>query len=179
MRRTGMTIIVCALLLWTRTAQAQTRYVDNGDGTVSDKQTGLMWEKKTGNPGGSSNPGDAHDVNNFYTWSESGNRDGTAFTKFLGTLNGKAGNGKAGCFAHHCDWRLPSVDELKEILLYPCSKRPCIDPIFGPTQSLYYWSASIGAYGPSGVWGVDFADGHVSGLGKPNDNYVRAVRRGL
>ena len=133
MRRTSPTVIACALLLWTGTAQAQTRYVDNGDGTVSDKKTGLMWEKKTGNPGGSSNPGNVHDVNNFYTWSESGGRDGTVFTKFLGTLNSKT-----GCFAHHRDWRLPSVDELKGTLLYPCSKHPCIDPIFGPTQSLYY-----------------------------------------
>ena len=36
---------------------------DNGYGTVTDHQTGLMWEKKT--PAGS---GSVHDVNNKYTW---------------------------------------------------------------------------------------------------------------
>ncbi|HXQ21453.1 MAG TPA: hypothetical protein VN812_07255, partial [Candidatus Acidoferrales bacterium] len=37
------------------------RYVDNGDGTVSDLNTGLMWEKKT-------NDGSVHDESNVYTW---------------------------------------------------------------------------------------------------------------
>ena len=32
------------------TATAATRFTDNGDGTVTDHQTGLMWEKKTGKP---------------------------------------------------------------------------------------------------------------------------------
>src|SRR5579862_2365155 len=49
------------------------RFVDNGDGTLTDTQTGLMWEQKTGTPGGSvdcatttcSNP---EDVNNAYEW---------------------------------------------------------------------------------------------------------------
>ena len=63
------------------------RYLDNGDGTVSDLNTGLMWEKKTGTVGGP-NPSDVHDVNNTYTWSTGDNlADGTAFTAFLATLN--------------------------------------------------------------------------------------------
>ena len=31
--------------------QPQPRFVDNGDGTITDNQTGLMWEKKTGTLG--------------------------------------------------------------------------------------------------------------------------------
>ncbi|TMA85936.1 MAG: DUF1566 domain-containing protein, partial [Deltaproteobacteria bacterium] len=27
------------------------RFVDNGDGTVTDNETGLIWEKKTGTVG--------------------------------------------------------------------------------------------------------------------------------
>src|SRR5213078_3331138 len=64
-------------------------YVDNGDGTVTDNTTGLIWEKKTGTVG-TPNPSDVHDVNNSYTWSGVSpyqNPDGTLFTTFLATLN--------------------------------------------------------------------------------------------
>jgi hypothetical protein len=51
MRKTSLTVAaVCATLLWAQMAHAQ-RFTDNGDGTVTDHQTGLMWEKKT--PAGS------------------------------------------------------------------------------------------------------------------------------
>jgi hypothetical protein len=47
MRKTSLTVAaVCATLLWAGVAHAQ-RFTDNGDGTVTDHQTGLMWEKKT------------------------------------------------------------------------------------------------------------------------------------
>jgi hypothetical protein len=51
------------------------RFHDNGDGTVTDHKTGLMWEKKTGivgNPVQCTSSGggcpDAHNVNNTYAW---------------------------------------------------------------------------------------------------------------
>ena len=39
-----------------------TRFVDNGDGTVTDNLTALVWEKKT-------NDSSVHDEGNTYTWS--------------------------------------------------------------------------------------------------------------
>jgi hypothetical protein len=56
------------------------RYIDNGDGTISDTRTGLMWEKKTGIVGdsidcpGSLKCADVHNVNNRYAWSKTGKR---------------------------------------------------------------------------------------------------------
>jgi Protein of unknown function (DUF1566) len=96
-------------LLWLGTAQAQ-RYVDNGDGTITDNDTGLMWEKKTEGPG-------EHNLNDRYTWGHPGDTkpDGTAFTDYLGTLNdGLSSDGTTitHCFANHCDWRLPTFEEL-------------------------------------------------------------------
>lgn len=132
------------------------RYIDNGDGTVSDLNTGLMWEKKTGVVG-TPNPTDIHDVNNLYLWcigtddswpnctNPSNPPDGTAFTDFLGSLNWGTrlpppAPDIAGCFANHCDWRLPSYDELKGIIdttVAGCgSTGPCINPVFGPTAFL-------------------------------------------
>ncbi len=143
MRKASVTVMAaCVGLPWLGEAHAR-RYIDNGDGTISDTTTGLMWEKKT--PAGD---GGVHDVNNRYRWSDSEERpDGIAFTEFLIALNdAKSNDGETvtGCFANHCDWRLPQIDELKGIFLSPfsCSTSPCIDSIFGPTQSLYSWSAT-------------------------------------
>ncbi|MEO6027785.1 MAG: hypothetical protein ABIR79_13045, partial [Candidatus Binatia bacterium] len=53
----------------------------NGDGTVTDDDTGLQWEQKT-------DDGSVHDFTNDFTWSPNdGPPDGTVFTSFLGTLN--------------------------------------------------------------------------------------------
>ena len=76
-----------------------------GGGTVTDNLTGLQWEQKT-------NDASVHDRMNNYTWSASGTAaDGTVFTTFLDTLN------TVGCFAGHCDWRLPTRAELATTLL--------------------------------------------------------------
>ncbi len=91
------------------------RFVENGDGTVTDRETCLVWEQKTGTeseidvcPGGIT-CNDPHDVNNSYTWSATaeGPFEGSAKTLFLDVLNDIAGGGTS-CFADHCDWRLPS-----------------------------------------------------------------------
>jgi len=163
------------------------RYLDNGDGTVSDLNTGLMWEEKTGTAGGSPDATDVHNVNNTYTWSSSGEApDGTAFTTFLYGLNGgTSSNGvsTSGCFAGHCDWRLPIIEELAGIVDLSAtgcgSGSPCIDPTFGPTQSYAYWSATTEAGYPGYAWYVFFGHGNVGYNVKPNDFYVRAVRSGL
>jgi hypothetical protein len=78
------------------------RYGDNGDGTVTDYDTGLQWEKKTGGVAGLCILGDVHCVNDTYTWDEA-NRfvDGGANPSTL-----------TSCFSGHCDWRLPTIVEL-------------------------------------------------------------------
>jgi len=123
---------VIALLL------SGTRYVDNGNWTVTDVETGLMWHK-TDDAGG------VADKDNTYTFAAAGGGtapSGTMFTDFLDKLNG--GLGPDTCFAGHCDWRIPTIDELQTILLepVPCGTNPCIDQaVFGPQNaSSYYWS---------------------------------------
>jgi hypothetical protein len=89
------------------------RYAANGDGTLTDYDTGLQWEQKT-------HDGSVRDVSNLYVWSDSaattGAPDGSAFTVFLGTLNNAVATyfdePATGCFAGHCDWRLPLFTEL-------------------------------------------------------------------
>jgi len=105
----------------------EVRFVNCGNGTVEDRETGLLWEEKTGDPsdpdvqcvtadGGCEDP---HDVNNRYTWtfnSDGTVPDGAAFTDFLPRLNGLI---DLTCFAGHCNWELPTMSQLQSIQVGP------------------------------------------------------------
>ena len=141
---------------------------------MTDRLTELQWEKKT-------HDATVHDMDNLYSWSAGGDgfaaADGTAATAFLATLN------SAGCFANHCDWRLPALSELQTILMepYPCTTSPCLDQtVFGPTPSTGNWASTTYVGNPSEAWGVSFQTGNVFDLSKDAAfYYVRAVRGGL
>ena len=180
-------IVVCVGLLWLGRAHAARfeTHATNArvpEGTVYDATTKLLWEMKT--PGGT---GDVHDVSNRYTWSATGTApDGGAFIEFLGALNNaQSNNGKTitGCFANLCDWRLPQIDELNGILdssATGCgSGRPCINPIFGPTESTSYWSATTFDNLQVGAYLALFYQGSLSIDFKKLSACVRAVRTGL
>jgi hypothetical protein len=162
-------------------------YTDNGDGTITDHNTGLMWEKKD-------DSGGIHDKDNTYTWwggvTPGYLMDGTMVTVFLNTLN------TPPCFAGHCDWRIPNVKELQSIVDYEIPfPDPTVHTAFhntnctpgctvttcSCTQSFYYWSSTTCRFTPSSAWYVFFGGGIVFSYGglKTNDFYVRAVRGGL
>ena len=153
------------------------RFVNNGNGTVTDNLTGLQWEKK-GNLDGTQNSAHLHDADNTYTWTATGTAaDGTAYTDFLATLNRR-------CFAGQCDWRLPTVEELQTILdtsqgLCGGGSGACIDPIFGPTAGGFYWSSTSIADKPFVTWGVISDVGNVFGGNKSLPLFARGVRAGL
>lgn len=164
---------------WAALGIFQGRYADNADGTITDNETGLMWEKKV-ELDGTPNYANPHDADNVYTWSTGSpyGPDGTAYSDFLYKLNGGATPGD--CFAGHCDWRLPAVEELQGILLsaFPCATSPCIDAAFGDTQSNYYSSASTYAPYPYNASIVGFGNGYVGAGNKTGYYYVRAIRGG-
>jgi hypothetical protein len=181
------------------------RFIDNGDGTVSDLQTGLMWEQKTaghcvfnliacfsdadcvGNGGGGVCMPCLHCVNATYTWASLASPNlptGTAFTDFLYQLNQCDPLLRPGAgFATYCDWRLPTEGELsliEDFTVAGCrSGSPCISAVFGPTQADYYWSATDAHFDPRFAYAEDFYD-----ASRGNDEfktdafYVRAVRGG-
>lgn len=153
------------------------RLVDNGDGTVTDGLTGLQWEKKQ-NLDNTPDPDDPHDADNRYTWSATGTAaDGSVFTAFLSALNG------GGCFAGHCDWRLPTHAELQTLVTETTCTNPalfCAHPIFGPTSgTTAYWSATTSATFPLSAWLLDHVGGFSGANVKTGLRGARAVRGGL
>jgi Protein of unknown function (DUF1566) len=117
-------------------------------------------------------------------------RKASLFTVFLATLNNGADFNAGftpggepidspitGCFANHCDWRLPSIVELKSIKAAGCPTVPCIDPAFGPTQADVYRSATTHSDNRSVTRNVNFGNSKTTALlYKWENGYVRAVR---
>ena len=181
-RLSPRTVILAALLIVMSVGihgvatAAKPWFVDNGNGTITDNQTGLMWEKKTdGN------------VNDLYTWSSTGTAaDGTLFTSFLATMNCEVSADAScpGSLAGHYDWRIPNIAELRTIVDLSAAGcgtgSPCIGPIFGPTAAAKYWSSTsrAGAFGPEVAWVVFFLNGGLGANFKVDVFSVRAVRGG-
>ena len=151
-------------------------YSDNGDGTITDRATGLMW-KKLGNFDFVANLSDPHDVdNNTYTWAQ-------AFQK-IGDLN-------TANFAGHMDWRLPNVMELESLAVFgkvtsrrPGPEIPAVEQTFDNgtdsfTRSNGYWSSTTGLSLTGQANGVNFLQGGVFFQSKTQpfaNGAVRAVR---
>jgi len=159
-------------------SSTSTRFTDNGDGTICDSLTGLMWEMKDASDDTEdyTNP---HDVNNYYTVT----LDGTAFSDFLIKLNSATDDPSEVGFAGYTDWRLPTIVELQTIK--DCNFSPCFDPIFNPTavpigpySSEYYHSSTSGFTYTTSKWIIEFGNGYMFTTSPTNAYHVRAVRGG-
>jgi hypothetical protein len=105
-------------------------FVDNGDGTITDRATGLMWTK--------------NDSGYCMNWEEA--------LEYVQKMNEQN-------YLGYSDWRLPNVKELLSIVDYkrapdasdPSHQGPAIDPIFNVTPIIneageldypYYWTST-------------------------------------
>jgi hypothetical protein len=158
-----------------------TGFIDNGDGTITNCATHLMWEKKD-------DAGGIHDMDNSYGWSISlgSGPDGSVFSNFLDTLN------TLPCFAGHCDWRLPELAELQGIIdlgAAGCGTgQPCVASVFNSScmagcsvatcscngAGFYYWTNT--AFTSSVVYTVYFNNGDYIGFPTTSPTHARAVR---
>ena len=137
-------------------------FIDHNDGTITDKSTGLMWQKA-----GSS-------------WMLP-NRTAKSYIRQLNKDK----------FAGYSDWRLPTIEELASLLKKKNSGNLYIDPIFDKKHSRC-WSKDeylSGAY-YTNTWVADFGIGKIKKarwISKQGpswlysyvsmaENYVRAVR---
>jgi hypothetical protein len=137
-------------------------YTDNGNGTVTDNNTGLMWQKQ--------------DDGNAYNWYQA---SGTYDASYNPSSQDVCGSLNLG---DHSDWRLPTKKELMSIVDYGIPyPGPTINATYFPnTKSSGCWSSTTNAYFPDYAWGVDFYLGYVFFYykGRSTYYYVRCVRGG-
>jgi hypothetical protein len=96
------------------------------------------------------------------------------------------GTTQSGGFAGHCDWRLPTIAELRTIAdttVQGCGNgTPCINPIFGPTvvgvPNSLYWSATPSVADVNFIITVTFSNGSLASAQRLAGEFARAVRGG-
>lgn len=131
------------------------RFIDHGDGTVSDAATGLLWKQCAE---GLSGAGCGTGAAAAFLWQAALQQATYA------------------SFAGYTDWRLPNKNELESLV-----ERRCYDPAingahFPNTPADWFWPSSPFARG--GAWGVNFYAGYASSYGGYYPMYVRLVRGG-
>jgi hypothetical protein len=147
-------------------AAVASRFTDNGNGTVTDNLTGLIWLQEgnciqffSGDPA----------VSNARPWVAAL----AAVAQLAGGHCGLADGSAAG------DWRLPNLRELQGLVDYSqidptlLPGHPFSDTLFG-----FYWSSTTVADFTNYGWLVDFHNGDVHYKVKSESYYVRAVRGG-
>jgi hypothetical protein len=137
-------------------------FIDNNDGTITDKATGLMWQKS----------GSLAHLDN---WSAK---------YYIERLNHER-------FAGHLGWRMPTVEELASLLTRRRENGVHIAQVFDYKQTRCWTidkSDSVASH-LRGCWIIDFQNGEVSqaswhwrrgvgagGYSQNSENYVKAVR---
>jgi hypothetical protein len=132
------------------------RFTDNGDGTVTDNLTGLIWLQDA-------------ECFGFRNW-----------TNALSDANGLA-DGSCGLTDGSVagEWRLPNVKELHSLIDFGENNPalPAGHPFSG-VQSYYYWSSSSRVGSLTFAWFVGFNHGRVNDGSRTATFYVWPVRGG-
>jgi len=131
--------------------EPNSNFTDNGDGTVKDNTTGLVWQKCSKGLIGV-------DCSSGTTYTDSW----TDAINYCSSLNlaGKT-------------WRLPNINELNS--LADRTKPFYIDNTFFPSSQSDYWSSTTYTGLSSNGWYVDFGNGEVAPDDKNSGHYVRCV----
>jgi hypothetical protein len=142
-------------------------FTDNGNGTITDNVTGLMWEKLSDN-------GDIHDKDNTYA--------------SLSAAIARANALNTASFAGHNDWRVPNIRELASLPRYG-SYNPAVHPAFNTgcvggctvltcscTKSNVYASSTVYRGYTQAIWKLSMTDGDQYAGDAVGAHYARAVR---
>ena len=152
--------LLCALAL-----PAWAAFTDNGNGTITDTTTGLVWDKCSRGQvwDNTTPPGTCTGTANSHTWA-------AALTEAT-AANSASHRGQA-------DWRLPNRTEL-ESLIQINAHSPAIDGTYFPaTPNNSYWTSTSYAPDPAYAWYVNFDYGDTYAGYKTSTFHVRLVRSG-
>ena len=134
---------------------APPRFADNGDGTISDLATGLMWVKQPENIGG--------------IWVSAGQPATQLW-------NDAVDNCIALVYAGHDDWRLPNIFEIVSILNVGASNPSSYSTFFPNTIAGRYWSSSTNIWSATYAGAAHFYNARHEYTVKTSGCYVRPVR---
>ena len=152
--------LLCALAL-----PAWAAFTDNGDGTITDTSTGLVWDK----------------CSRGQVWNNTtppGTCTGAASPHDWAAALAEATAANTASHRGHADWRLPNRTELESLVKIDASA-PAIDgTVFPATATAWYWTSTTYAPGPANAWHVNFYDGYPYASLKTNASHVRLVRSG-
>lgn len=132
------------------------RFTDNGDGTVTDNLTGLIWLKNA-------------NCFSVLDW-----------TLALGAANAlNSGECSLTDGSNEGDWRLPNIKELQSLVDFG-RYNPAFpsDHPFSGVLSGSYWSSTSDADGSSDAWGLNLYYGNVGNGDRSISNGVWPVRGG-
>jgi Protein of unknown function (DUF1566) len=132
------------------------RFTDNGNGTVTDNLTGLIWLKDA--------------------YSEIPNTWPNALSIAATVSNGNHGLSDG---SQPGDWRLPNVRELQSLVDYGHANPALPSPY--PFQNVIYenyWSSTTSAGNTAQAWNVSFINGAISTLNKIEYHRLWFVRGG-
>ena len=151
------------------------RFTDNGDGTVKDNLTGLIWLKNANVPAATR------------TWAQA--FSDVAELNASGTMNGNSAGDTSGTGgSHQTDWRLPNVKEFQSLIHFGFYNPALPDTAgtgkwsegnpFSEVQSDGYWSSTTYEGDSPYAWLVGMNHGYVNGHNKDYNYYVWPVRGG-
>jgi len=146
-------------------------YTDNGDGTITDERTGLVWEKLDDN--NVEGVAGIHDKDRKFTFDTAQEKAAT-FNTF--SLGGRT------------DWRIPNIREL-ETIRNSGSSVPSVSTAFDlscspgclvancscTSTATPHWSSTSSDKSPNEGWYLYFQDGQKGPLPKNTSLFVRAV----
>jgi hypothetical protein len=155
------------------------RFTSNGDGTVTDNLTGLMWQQDTDCIAASYPDFDNDDIagDGRVTWQHA--------LDFVAGINNET---YSNCGAGYTDWKLPNIRELQSLVHYGFHG-PALsdtigtghwsdgDPFFNDAAATF-WSSTTHNGTSSAAWRLGMGGGNVQGGQKSGVHKVWCVRSG-
>ena len=133
------------------------RFCDNGDGTVTDGETQLMWKQT-----------DAYqDTSKWTNWFMA--------EDYIKSLNIKK-------FAGYTNWRMPTLEEAEELYDEDIHIRDmdrfeiCIDPVFSPGGGFTTWTSDERPHGTACIFYFRYGHANLNHKEDITKDTIRAVR---
>ena len=133
------------------------RFCDNGDGTVTDSETQLMWKQTAA----------YQDTSKWTNWFMSGD--------YIKSLNIKK-------FAGYVNWRMPTLEEAEELFDEDTHIRDmdrfeiCIDSAFSPGGGFTSWTSDERPHGTACIFYFRYGHANMNHKEDITKDTVRAVR---